>query len=153
MITNQWYAVLSSHELKPNKVTAARRFGENLVFFRDNDGKPGCVTDLCAHRGASLEKGCVKEGHIQCPFHGIEYDLTGKCVHIPSEGRASDADFSRFNLKHYEVREIGDIILSSILHSYTIIRSEEATKRLSTAPRSYGSEAGPIRSSSARTDA
>ena len=110
MINNQWYAVLSSHELKPNKVTAARRFGENLVFFRDKDGKPGCVTDLCAHRGASLGKGCVKDGHIQCPFHGIEYDLTGKCVHIPSEGRASEADFSRFNLKHYEVREIGDII-------------------------------------------
>lgn len=110
MISNQWYAVLSSADVEKKKVIGVRRFGEDLVFFRDEKGNLGCVTSLCAHRGASLEKGCVKEGHIQCPFHGIEYDVHGKCVHIPSEGRASKMDFSRFDLKHYEVREIGGIV-------------------------------------------
>ena len=110
MIRNQWYAVLSSADVEKKKVKGVRRFGEDLVFFRDEKGNLGCVTSLCAHRGASLEKGCVKDGHIQCPFHGIEYDVHGKCVHIPSEGRASKMDFSRFDLKHYEVREIGGIV-------------------------------------------
>ena len=110
MINNQWYAVLSSHEVKLGQVVAARRFGEDVVFFRDDDGRLGCVTDLCAHRGASLGGGCVSDGHIQCPFHGIEYATDGRCVHIPSEGRNSKLDFSRFNLKHYEVREIGGIV-------------------------------------------
>ncbi len=58
----------------------------------------------------SLSGGFVKDGIIRCPFHGIEYDGSGKCVHIPSEGRASKQDFRRFNLKSYPVREIGDII-------------------------------------------
>ncbi len=110
MISNQWYAVLSSDEVKAGRVVAARRFSEDLVFFRGEHEELGCVTSLCAHRGASLAKGCVKEGNIQCPFHGIEYAVDGRCVHVPSEGRASKLDFSRFNLKNYPVREIGGIV-------------------------------------------
>ena len=112
MIKNQWYAIISSKKIKPGKFVAVRRFGENLILFRNNAGKLGCVTDLCAHRGASLSKGCVSDGNIKCPFHGIEYDPNGKCVYIPSEGRSSTADFSRFNLKSYETREIGDIVFA-----------------------------------------
>ncbi len=112
MIKNQWYSITSSKSVKKNKILALRRFGENLVLYRNSEGTIGCVTDLCAHRGASLEKGCVKDGHIQCPFHGIEYDVTGKCVYVPSEGRASDLDFSRFNLKSYEIREVGGIVFA-----------------------------------------
>lgn len=110
MIKNQWYAVLSSHDVKAGKIVSARRFGENVVFFRNTQGKLGCVSDICAHRGASLGKGCMKDGQIQCPFHGIEYDTDGKCVHIPSEGRKSKNDFKRFQLKHYPVCEIGGIV-------------------------------------------
>ena len=110
MINNQWYAVLSSHKVRRGRVIGARRFGENMVFFRDDEGVLGCVTDKCAHRGASLAKGCMKDGNLQCPFHGIEYDMNGKCVHIPSEGRASVKDYSRFDLKHWAVQEVGVIV-------------------------------------------
>lgn len=110
MINNQWYAVLSSHKVRRGRVIGARRFGENMVFFRDDAGVLGCVTDKCAHRGASLAKGCMKDGNLQCPFHGIEYDMNGKCVHIPSEGRASVNDYSRFDLKHWAVQEVGGIV-------------------------------------------
>jgi len=109
MIPNQWYAVLSSRQVGKGKVVGVRRFGKNLAFFRTEDGTLSCVQDACAHRGASLSKGCVRNGHIQCPFHGIEYDAQGKCVHIPSEGRASTKNISRFDLKHIEVCEAGDI--------------------------------------------
>ena len=112
MIKNQWYAVLSSNSVKKGNVIGARRFGENLVFFRNENGELSLVSSLCAHRGASLEKGCVQDGNIKCPFHGIEYDSNGKCVHIPSEGRNSAQDFSRFDLKHYMVKEIGGIVFA-----------------------------------------
>ena len=110
MINNQWYAIISSSQIKPGKMATVRRFGENLVVIRNQAGKLGCVEDLCAHRGASLGKGCVSDGNIKCPFHGIEYDTSGKCVYIPSEGRNSTTDFSRFNLKSFETREIGGIV-------------------------------------------
>ena len=99
MIPNQWYAVLSSHVLKKGQILGARRFGKDLVFFRSGSGTVSIMTSLCAHRGASLAKGCLTDGNIACPFHGIQYDLKGKCVHIPSEGLSSKQDFSRFNLK------------------------------------------------------
>ncbi len=112
MIKNQWYAVLSSHELKKGQILGARRFGENLIFVRTSDGSVSCFDSLCAHRKASLEKGWIENDHIKCPFHGIEYDSSGKCVYVPSEGRASLADFSRFHLRTYPVREIGGIIFA-----------------------------------------
>ncbi len=110
MIPNQWYAVLSSHMLRRGKPLGARRFGEKLVFFRDSRGRAACVADVCAHRGASLAGGCVAGDHIRCPFHGIEYAADGSCVLIPSEGRASGQDLTRFRLKHYPLREIGGIV-------------------------------------------
>jgi len=110
MIMNEWYAVLSSREVKKGRITAARRFGKDLVFFRDEEGKAGCFGSLCAHRKASLAKGWVEQNHIKCPFHGIEYDVTGKCVYVPSEGRASQLNYERLHLDAYPVREIGDIL-------------------------------------------
>lgn len=110
MIKDQWYAVLSSHQVKNGKVTGARRFGEDIVFFRTASGELGCVGSACAHRGASLAKGCVKDKNIQCPFHGIEYALTGRCVYVPSEGKGSVDDYSRFHMKHYHVCEAGGIV-------------------------------------------
>ena len=112
MIKNQWYAVLSSTKLKKGQILGARRFGEELVFFRSGSGEVSIMTSLCAHRGASLAKGCLSNGNITCPFHGIQYDPSGKCVHVPSEGFASKQDFSRFNLKTYPSREIGGIIFA-----------------------------------------
>lgn len=112
MIQNQWYAVLNSKDLKKNKLLAVRRFGEDLIFFRTSNGEASAVTSLCAHRGASLCNGWIENDNIKCPFHGIEYDSTGKCVYVPSDGRASTQDYSRFNLKHYPTREIGGIIFA-----------------------------------------
>lgn len=112
MIKNQWYAIMASEQIPKGKVVSARRFGENLVLFRRKDETLACVTGLCAHRGASLGKGCLSNGNIRCPFHGIEYDITGKCVYIPSNGRSSKADYSRFNLRYYELREIGNIVFA-----------------------------------------
>lgn len=95
MIPNQWYAVLSSSKLKPGRLIAARRFGEDLVFYRTESGIVSAVTSLCAHRGASLCNGWLENDNIKCPFHGIEYDVTGRCVHVPSDGKASVQDYSR----------------------------------------------------------
>jgi len=59
MIPNQWYAVLESKEVRPGKPLGVTRMGEKLVFWRDGAGKPSCLRDLCAHRGAALSLGKV----------------------------------------------------------------------------------------------
>lgn len=110
MITNQWYAILPSRAVKTNHIVAVKRLNLELALFRSNGGEIGCVVDQCTHRGAALSKGKLKGDCVQCPFHGLEFDKTGRCVFIPANGRASTADISRFNVKHYPVREKNGII-------------------------------------------
>jgi phenylpropionate dioxygenase-like ring-hydroxylating dioxygenase large terminal subunit len=86
MIRNQWYVVLESQEVG-DKPVGATRLGEKLVFWRDASGKVSVAADRCPHRGIKFSAGKVKEGHLQCPFHGFEFDSSGKCVLIPANGR------------------------------------------------------------------
>jgi phenylpropionate dioxygenase-like ring-hydroxylating dioxygenase large terminal subunit len=85
MIKNQWYAVLDSKQVT-KKPAGFIRMSERLVFWRDDSGKIVCMKDKCAHRGASLAIGRIVHNHIECPFHGLEYDNTGKCACIPANG-------------------------------------------------------------------
>src|ERR1044071_7505539 len=45
-----------------------RLLGEDLVAFRDTNGRVGLVKELCAHRGASLFLGRNEEGGIRCLY-------------------------------------------------------------------------------------
>jgi len=92
MIRNLWYAVLESRELKKS-ILGVMRLGERMVFWRDGTGAAICFYDRCAHRGASLEKGNLCGGTLACPFHGLEYDASGRCVKIPANGKAAPAFF------------------------------------------------------------
>lgn len=89
MIPNQWYVILSSREVKKNQVIGVRRMGLNLVVWRNSSGKIGAAVDKCPHRGIALSKGKVVHDHLQCPFHGFEYDETGACKLIPANGERS----------------------------------------------------------------
>lgn len=108
MIKNQWYAVLESKELK-NKPLGVTRLGERLVFWRDQAKKAVCMYDRCAHRGASLAIGKVCDGNIACPFHGIEYNSSGKGVKIPANGKNAPVP-ERFKMQTYPVHEEFGII-------------------------------------------
>jgi phenylpropionate dioxygenase-like ring-hydroxylating dioxygenase large terminal subunit len=86
MIRNQWYAVLESKEVR-QKPVGVTRMGEKLVFWRNGRGKVSCAVDRCPHRGVELSRGKRENDHLQCPFHGFEYDANGRCVHIPANGK------------------------------------------------------------------
>lgn len=74
----------------PRKV---RVLGEDLILFRDGQGRAGLVYPHCAHRGASLFYGKVEERGIRCCYHGWLFDAQGHCLEQPCEpqgGRARD---------------------------------------------------------------
>jgi phenylpropionate dioxygenase-like ring-hydroxylating dioxygenase large terminal subunit len=87
MIPNQWYAILESNEVKPGKPVGVTRMGEKLVLWRDDKGQVGCMADLCPHRGVALSAGKLIGGNVQCPFHGFEYDTSGRCTLVPANGK------------------------------------------------------------------
>jgi phenylpropionate dioxygenase-like ring-hydroxylating dioxygenase large terminal subunit len=100
MIKNFWYAVLDSKEVKRGKITCAKRFSKNLAFFRDKEGKVGCIERICAHRSADIGTGKIVNDHIQCPFHGLEYDRSGKVILIPANGKNAKVP-ENFRVKSY----------------------------------------------------
>jgi phenylpropionate dioxygenase-like ring-hydroxylating dioxygenase large terminal subunit len=87
LIADQWYAILDARELKNGKPLGVKRLGEDLVLWRTTEGEIACLRDQCLHRGAALSVGKLVDGHVQCPFHGLEFDLTGRCTYIPAYGR------------------------------------------------------------------
>lgn len=103
MIRNQWYVVLESSEVKSVPV-GVTRLGEKLVFWRGNDGRLACLVDRCAHRGVKLSKGKVLNHQLQCPFHGFEYDSSGRVTKIPAIGKAGPVP-AAFRVQSYPVHE------------------------------------------------
>ena len=90
---------------------AVRVLGEDLVLFRDPDGRLGLIGQSCPHRGTSLEYGDIEDGGIRCPYHGWLFDVNGRCLEMPAEPK--DSKFCG-KVKHlaYPVRELGGLIFA-----------------------------------------
>src|SRR3954453_4547773 len=86
-----------------------RLLGENLVAFRDTNGRIGLVGENCPHRGASLCFGRNEECGLRCPYHGWKFDVNGQCVDLPSEKEESGMR-QRIKLKSYPAIERGEVI-------------------------------------------
>jgi phthalate 4,5-dioxygenase oxygenase subunit len=62
-----------------------RLLGEDLVLFRDEQGRPGLLGLHCSHRGADLSYGRLEDGGLRCIYHGWLYDVNGRCLEQPGE--------------------------------------------------------------------
>src|SRR5512135_1443545 len=109
MIPNQWYVVLDSKEVRKGKPIGVTRLGEKMVFWRDNQGKVGCMVDQCPHRGAAFSAGKLVGNCVQCPFHGFEFDSSGRCRLIPANGRMAEVP-KVFKAKAYPVLELHNLV-------------------------------------------
>jgi phenylpropionate dioxygenase-like ring-hydroxylating dioxygenase large terminal subunit len=65
--------------------------------------------DICPHRGAALSAGKVAGDCVICPFHGFEFDPSGRCVLIPANGRAAPVP-KAFQVETYPAHEAHGLI-------------------------------------------
>jgi phthalate 4,5-dioxygenase oxygenase subunit len=82
-----WLPALVSEELpEPDcPPVRTRLLGEDLVAFRDTNGRIGLIAEKCAHRRASLFFGRNEECGLRCIYHGWKYDVDGNIVDTPAE--------------------------------------------------------------------
>jgi phthalate 4,5-dioxygenase len=86
-----------------------RLLGEDLVAFRDTNGRVGVLGEHCPHRKASLVFGRNEECGLRCLYHGWKFDVEGNVVEMPSEPKESGfAD--RVKHKAYPAQEAGGFI-------------------------------------------
>ena len=86
-----------------------RLLGENLIAFRDTEGRLGVLDELCPHRRASLFYGRNEECGLRCVYHGWKFDVDGNCIEMPNE--PPDKDFKhKVRIKTYAAAEWGGYI-------------------------------------------
>ena len=106
-----WIPFLLSEEVaeKDGPPVRVTLLSEKLVAFRDSNGDIGLIEEFCAHRRVSLWFGRNEDGGIRCPYHGWKFDVTGKCLEIPSE--PEDSTFrEEVGLTAYPCVERGGIV-------------------------------------------
>jgi len=85
VITDGWYIVCPSNELKVNKVATFDVCGQKVCVFRDSKSAVHGMDGFCVHMGVDLGIGKVVKDRVQCFFHHWQYDKDGKCQHIPAQ--------------------------------------------------------------------
>src|SRR3974377_1423617 len=79
-------ALLAQEVAEPDgKPARFRLLGEDLVAFRDSDGRVGILDERCPHRRASLGLALNSEGGLRCLYHGWKYAVDGTCLDTPTE--------------------------------------------------------------------
>ena len=106
-----WLPVCMSEEVpeRDGKPVRSRLLGEDLVVFRDSDGKIGVLGEHCLHRRASLVYGRNEECGLRCLYHGWKFDVEGNVVDMPSEAPGAAQRLGK-KTKAYPAREGGGFI-------------------------------------------
>jgi phthalate 4,5-dioxygenase len=123
LLRRYWMPALLVEELPSpgGDPVRVRLLSEDLVAFRDLNGRVGLIQENCPHRGASLYFG-RNEGNtaaplvagdgvcgLRCPYHGWQFDVDGNCVDMPSEPPTSTFK-QRVKARSYPVHESGGVV-------------------------------------------
>ena len=84
---NGWYCAALTAEVGDTPM-ARRILNQPIMLVRDAVGDVRAIGDRCPHRFAPLHQGVRDDDTIECPYHGLRFDLNGACVFNPhGQGR------------------------------------------------------------------
>jgi phenylpropionate dioxygenase-like ring-hydroxylating dioxygenase large terminal subunit len=111
LMRQYWVPCMLSSELPRPDSDPVRvlLLGEQLIGFRDTDGKVGLIQNNCPHRGASLFFGRNEEAGLRCVYHGWKFDVDGGCTDMPNEPAESDFR-TKVTARAYPCRERGGVV-------------------------------------------
>ena len=115
LLRRYWYPIAAASELIEKPTKAVRVLGEDLVLYRDKQGRPGLIGPQCAHRRMSMLLGIPEEDGLRCAYHGWLYDRAGKCLEQPYE-QAEDPGSTfkdRIRVLAYPVEELGGPVVNA----------------------------------------
>ncbi len=109
-----WLPALLSEEIaeRDSAPVRLRILCEDLLAFRDSDGRVGIVEPYCAHRGAPLFFGRNEACGIRCPYHGWKFNVDGECVDVPNDEVVRDRPraWAKLGIRAYPAREAGGVV-------------------------------------------
>src|SRR5438309_616672 len=110
-IRRYWVPACLSTELpeRDGDPIRVRLLGEDLVAFRDSQGRIGLFPENCPHRGAALYLGRNEEGGLRCLYHGWKIDVEGNVLDTPCEPPESVVR-EKVKARAYPCHEQGDVV-------------------------------------------
>lgn len=97
LLRRYWMPIAGVSEFEEKSIKAIRLLGEDLVLYKDLEGRFGLVDRRCPHRRADLAYGMVEPTGIRCSYHGWQFNAEGTCTHQPYE----DTSAPERNTKNY----------------------------------------------------
>jgi len=82
---NFWYVAAWDTEICRQELFHRTICNEPILFYRREDGSPVALENRCCHRHMPLSQGKLKGDNVECLYHGLTYDASGACIHIPSQ--------------------------------------------------------------------
>ncbi|NDZ18534.1 ring-hydroxylating oxygenase subunit alpha [Variovorax sp. WS11] len=105
-----WIPFLPSKDLEADgQPQRVRLLGEDLIAFRDSEGRIGLVDHACPHRGAPLVFGRNEDCGLRCIYHGWKFGTDGRVVDMPAEPADSRLK-DKVRIKHYRCEERNGIV-------------------------------------------
>lgn len=83
VLKNCWYAAAWSDEVGSTKPLMRTFLGKEVLLFRRENEEAVAIGNRCPHRYAPLHQGTIAGDVVECPYHGLRFDITGRCVHNP----------------------------------------------------------------------
>ncbi|HEX2230048.1 MAG TPA: Rieske 2Fe-2S domain-containing protein [Candidatus Binatia bacterium] len=112
LLRRYWQPVALSEELRSaGAPLAVTLMGEELVVFRDEQGRIGVLDGHCCHRGADLSYGRLEDGGLRCIYHGWLYDVNGRILEQPGEPNKGENRY-RIRQPSFRCHEVGGLILA-----------------------------------------
>ena len=105
-----WYFVGSRRSILKAKLIQKTWMGRQIVAWCDGEGNICVAEAVCPHLGADLGPaagGMVRDSRLVCPFHGFEFDVSGRCVATPFSPAPKAA-----RLEVFETREVLDLVFA-----------------------------------------
>ncbi|MCY4628553.1 MAG: aromatic ring-hydroxylating dioxygenase subunit alpha, partial [Acidobacteria bacterium] len=85
-LRNAWYVAAWSSEVGQG-LQQIRVLGERICVSRFSGDHVVALEDACPHRKLPLSKGRIRDGNLECGYHGLTFDCSGQCVWAPGAGR------------------------------------------------------------------
>ena len=77
---HDWQPLCAVEDIPDGDILTRLIGGHDLVVYR-NGAQVSCLPNYCPHRGWPFDGGRVRDGVLECPFHGYEFRLdTGECL-------------------------------------------------------------------------
>jgi 5,5'-dehydrodivanillate O-demethylase oxygenase subunit len=111
LLRRYWHPVAGLAEMDNRWTMRVRLFGEDLVLFKDRTGRFGLIGQSCPHRRASLVYGVPTADGLRCPYHGWEFDSSGRCIDQPNENQRH-ALKGKVVTPAYPVEECGGLLFA-----------------------------------------